>query len=69
MANHTSKWSGMDSEFALLGATLQQAICDATQTRNERLKIEAWEFLEICAPTVAAKLEQILFVVGDSWIK
>jgi hypothetical protein len=48
--------SDLPPEYVLLGATLKQAVRDAKQTRNERLKIEEWEFLEIRALAVAAKL-------------
>lgn len=48
----------LDPEFALLGALLQQTIRDATQRANAKLRAEAWEFLELCAPMVAERLRE-----------
>ncbi len=56
MAN--GKWKGLEPEFALLGATLKQAVRDARQSRNPALQIEAFEFLQNCAPTVAGKVKK-----------
>lgn len=55
---HSTKWDGLEPEFALLGGVLQQACRDATQTANERLRLEAWEFLEVCAPDIAERLRK-----------
>jgi hypothetical protein len=52
----TAKWGDLEPEEALLGGVLQQACRDALQTTNERLRLEAWEFLEVCAPMVADRL-------------
>ena len=48
----------LDPELALLGALLQQTVKDATQRANAKLRAEAWEFLEVCAPTVADRLRE-----------
>ena len=54
----TTKWDGLEPEFALLGGILKQACRDATQTANERLRVEAWQFLDVCAPDVAQRLRK-----------
>jgi len=58
VANQRNKWDGFEPEYALLGGVLKQAVKDAEQTDNESLQVEAWQFLEVCAPTVAAKLRK-----------
>ncbi len=58
MANQRNKWDGFDPEYALLGGVLKQAVKDTLQTANESLQVEAWQFLEICAPTVADKVRK-----------
>jgi hypothetical protein len=58
VANKGNQWDGFDPEFALLGGVLKQAVKDALQTANESLHRDAWQFLEICAPTVAEKLRK-----------
>jgi hypothetical protein len=58
VANQQNKWDGFEPEYALLGGVLKQAVKDAEQTDNEGLQVEAWQFLEICAPTVADKLRK-----------
>jgi hypothetical protein len=58
MAYQRNKWDGLEPEYALWGGVLHQAVRDATQTTEERLRVEAWEFLEVCAPTVADKLRK-----------
>jgi hypothetical protein len=55
---HTTKWGNLEPEEALIGGVLQQACRDALQTVNPALSREAWQFLEVCAPTVAHKLRQ-----------
>lgn len=55
---NTGKWGDLEPEEALLGGVLQQACRDALQTANPALSREAWEFLEVCAPDVAARLRQ-----------
>jgi GNAT superfamily N-acetyltransferase len=42
----------------LLGATLKQAIRDSKQVSDGKLRREAWEFLQICAPVVAEKVRK-----------
>jgi hypothetical protein len=56
--SYTTKWGDLEPEEALIGGVLQQACRDALQTANERLRLEAWEFLEGCAPVVAQKLRK-----------
>ncbi len=56
MANGT--WGSLDPEFALLGGILKQAIRDSKQASDEKLRREAWKFLEVCAPTVAEKVRE-----------
>jgi len=58
VANKGNQWDGFDPEFALLGGVLKQAVKDAEQTANESLQMEAWQFLQICAPTVAERLRK-----------
>ncbi len=58
MANQRNKWAGLDPEYALLGGIVKQAMWDAKQTSDEKLRREAWQFLEICAPTVAEKVRK-----------
>jgi hypothetical protein len=58
VANQQNKWEGFEPEYALLGGVLKQAVKDAEQTANEGLQVEAWGFLEICAPTVAERLRK-----------
>jgi hypothetical protein len=55
---HSTKWDGFEPEYALLGGVLKQAVKDTLQTANESLQVEALEFLQICAPTVADKLRK-----------
>ncbi len=54
---HSSRWDGLAPEYVLLGGILRQAVRDAEQTSNERLQVEAFEFLQVCAPTVAGKVK------------
>lgn len=53
-----SKCGDFEPEHALLGGVLRQACRDALQTANERLRVEAWEFLDVCAPYVAERLRR-----------
>ena len=51
------RWdSDFEPELRLLGGIIKQAVKDAKQTANGALRREAWEFLEVCAPTVAERL-------------
>jgi hypothetical protein len=52
------KWKGLEPEYVLLGGIVKQAIRDSEQASDEKLRMEAWEFLEVCAPTVADKLRK-----------
>jgi len=52
----STRWDGLDPEYALLGGILQQACKDALQTDKPALRVEATQFLQICAPTVANRL-------------
>lgn len=54
----STRFSDLEPEYALLGAVLKQACRDATQTAKPALSVEAWQFLEICAPTLAVKLSK-----------
>jgi hypothetical protein len=56
MAN--GKWKGLEPEYVLLGGIVKQAIRDSEQASDEKLRMEAWEFLQVCAPTVADKLRK-----------
>jgi len=51
-----TKWGDLEPEYVLLGGVLRQACRDALQTAKPALSVEAWEFLQICAPTVADRL-------------
>ncbi len=54
MTNGT--WKGLEPEYALLGGILKQAIRDSRQVSDGKLRREAWEFLQNCAPVVAEKV-------------
>jgi len=54
-----TKWGDLDPEYVLLGGVLRQACKDAVQTAKPALSVEAWTFLQVCAPTVADKLLKI----------
>ncbi len=56
MAN--GKWKGLEPEYVLLGGIVKQAIRDSEQASDEKLRMEAWEFLQVCAPTLADKLRK-----------
>lgn len=43
-------------EERLFGAAVKLAIKDAMQTKNERLRVEAWRWLWWVCPTVAARV-------------
>jgi hypothetical protein len=58
MANQQNKWAGLEPELVLLGGILKQAIKDSKQVSDGKLRREAWQFLEICAPTVAEKVRK-----------
>ncbi len=58
MANQRNKWAGLDPEYALLGGIVKQAIRDSRQVSDGKLRREAWQFLQICAPTVAEKVQK-----------
>ncbi len=58
MANQRPKWDDFAPEYALLGGILSLAVRDALQTTNEALQRDAWQFLQICAPTVAERLRK-----------
>jgi hypothetical protein len=45
-------WKGLDPEEALLGGILKQAIRDSRQLSDGKLRREAWQFLQNCAPVV-----------------
>ena len=59
MATQRNKWDDFAPEHALLGGIVERAVRDALQTTNEALHRDAWEFLQICAPTVADKLLKV----------
>jgi hypothetical protein len=65
MATQRNKWDGLEPEYALWGGILHQAVRDATQTTEERMRLEAWQFLEVCAPTVADKLRESLISASN----
>jgi hypothetical protein len=50
------KWKGLEPEYVLLGCIVRQAMWDAKQTSDKKLRREAWQFLETVAPTVAERL-------------
>ncbi len=54
------RWGDLDPEFILVGRIVQIACKDALQTRNEKLRQEAWEFLEMCAPSIAHRLRTMI---------
>jgi hypothetical protein len=56
VASQRNKWSGLDPEFALLGGIVKQAIRDSRQVSDGKLRREAWQFLQVCAPVVAEKV-------------
>jgi hypothetical protein len=56
MAN--GKWAGLEPELVLLGGILKQAIKDSRQVSDGKLRREAWQFLQVCAPTVAEKVRK-----------
>ncbi len=58
VANQQNKWAGLDPEFVLLGGILKQAIRDSRQVSDGKLRREAWQFLQVCAPTVAEKVRK-----------
>ncbi len=58
MANQQNKWEGFEPEYALLGGIVKQAIRDSRQVSDGKLRREAWQFLQICAPTVAERLRK-----------
>ncbi len=49
-------WKGLAPEYALLGGILKQAIRDSRQLSDGKLRREAWQFLQNCAPVVAEKV-------------
>ena len=51
--NHIKHQDGMDEVIA---AVMQRAVEYAQQSGNSKAAQEAWEFLDICAPTVATEL-------------
>jgi hypothetical protein len=51
-------WKGLEPEEALLGGILKQAIRDSRQVSDGKLRREAWQFLQNCAPDVAARLRR-----------
>lgn len=55
----SDKWGDFEPMYALIGGVLQQAVRDAVQMNNEKLRVEAWDFLEICAPLVAERLHKL----------
>ncbi len=66
MAN--GKWKGLEPEYVLLGGILKQAIRDSKQASDEKLRREAWDFLEVFAPKVAERLrnQQAQYPFGGS---
>ena len=49
------QWDGVDD---LIVAVMRRAVADAMQGADLALARDAWEFLEICAPTVAEELRR-----------
>ncbi len=58
MATQRTKWDDFEPEMGLLGGIVERAVRDALQTSNPAIRMEAWQFLEICAPTVADRLRK-----------
>jgi hypothetical protein len=47
-----------DEVDELVAEVTRRAIQDAQQSENPALAIEAWKYLDICAPTVATQLRR-----------
>ncbi len=53
-------WDDLDPEYILVGRIVQLACKDALQTKDERLRIEAQEFLLSFAPEIEQRLRALL---------
>lgn len=56
----------VDAVYRLVAGIMRRAVADARQTANPELAQEAWQFLEICAPTVAEELRRRMHNVRPS---